>query len=62
MDVNAGRIISDNASLDDIGKEIINTIEQVCSGQPCAAERLGHREFVLTYKAFDYSASRGCDA
>lgn len=62
MDVNAGRIISENASLEDVADDILATIERVCSGQPCAAERLGHQEFVLTYKAFDYEKKAVCSS
>lgn len=55
MDVNAGRIISEGASLDDVATEILDCIAAVSNGELCSAERLGHKEFVLTYKAFDYA-------
>ncbi|CDK50610.1 UxaA family hydrolase [Escherichia coli] len=62
MDVNAGRVISEGATLDDIADDIMQVIEHVANGQYCAAERLEHQEFVLTYKAFDYSKSAVCRA
>lgn len=55
MDVNAGRIISEGASLDDVATEILDCIAATSNGELCSAERLGHKEFVLTYKAFDYT-------
>lgn len=54
MDINAGRIISEGASLDDIADEIIAAIAGVASGEMSKAEKLGHVEFVLTYKDFKY--------
>lgn len=62
MDVNAGRVISEGATLGDIADDIMQVIENVANGQHCAAERLEHQEFVLTYKAFDYSKSAVCRA
>ena len=62
MDVNAGRVISEGATLDDIADDIMQVIEHVANGQYCAAERLEHQEFDLTYKAFDYSKSAVCRA
>jgi altronate hydrolase len=52
MDVDAGRILSGAASLDDVGAEIVAMVGAVASGRPTASELLGHREFVLTYKSF----------
>lgn len=54
MDINAGRIISEGASLDDVAQEIVTTIEQVAAGGATKAELSGHYEFVLTYKSFDF--------
>ena len=53
MDVNAGKIISGTASVDDIGKEIYEQIINVAEGSMTKSEALGHKEFVLTYKTFD---------
>lgn len=55
MDVNAGRIISDGASLDDVAAEIVGLIEDVASGKHTKSEALGHVEFVLTYKDFYFN-------
>ena len=54
MDINAGRIISEGASLDDVANDIIDSIRHAASGGLTKAEKLGHVEFVLTYKDFDY--------
>ncbi|WP_413726756.1 UxaA family hydrolase [Sodalis sp. RH16] len=59
MDVNAGRIISEGASLDDVAQDILHCIRAVAGQELSCSERLGHSEFVLTYKAFDYEKS-GC--
>jgi altronate hydrolase len=53
MDINAGRILEGAATLDEVGTEIVDTIMAVAGGQPSVSEALGHREFILTYKAFD---------
>lgn len=55
MDVNAGRIISDGATLSDISSEIISTIKGLGEGRRSKSEALGHREFHLGYKYFDES-------
>ena len=53
MDVNAGRILRLEASVDDVGKEIYGTVLKVASGVQTCSESLGHQEFVLTYKSFE---------
>ena len=52
MDVNAGRIVEDGSSLDEVGNEIVDVIARVAEGAQTASEALGHQEFVLTYKTF----------
>lgn len=52
MDINAGRIISEGATLEEIANELLNCIEQVADGQMTRSEVLGHREFFLGYKEF----------
>ena len=53
MDVNAGRIITGEATLDDVGREIYNLLVRVAGGEPTKSEALGHAEFILTYKSFE---------
>lgn len=53
MDVNAGRIITGAAGLDEVGDEIFELVGQVASGQKTKSEALGHAEFILTYKTFE---------
>lgn len=53
MDVNAGRIISEGASVDDVGREIFDMALRVADGDVTKSEELGHTEFILTYKSFD---------
>lgn len=53
MDVNAGRILTGEATLDEVGDEIVALIEAAASGQQTKSEELGHQEFILTYKSFE---------
>jgi len=53
MDINAGRILQGQATLEEVGREIFDRVLQVAAGMPTASERLGHQEFILTYKWFE---------
>jgi altronate dehydratase large subunit len=53
MDINAGRIISGEATLDQIGTEIYDRVLEIAAGRPTKSEALGHAEFILTYKSFE---------
>ena len=53
MDINAGKILRLEASVDDVGEEIYRKVLDVASGQQSCSESLGHQEFVLTYKSFE---------
>jgi altronate hydrolase len=53
LDVNAGRILEGQATLDELGREIFEFLQTVAAGRPTASERLGHQEFLLTYKSFE---------
>ncbi len=53
MDVNAGRILEGEATLDEVGEEIYHGVLAAASGERTVSEALGHREFILTYKAFE---------
>lgn len=61
MDINAGKIISEGASLEDIGKEITALIEEVIEGKNTKSEMLSHHEFSLGYKYFIYG-KKNCEA
>ena len=52
MDVDAGRILEGRGNLMSLGDEIYDLVLRVASGEQPASERLGHREFILTHKAF----------
>jgi len=45
MDINAGRIADGEASVEEIGREIFDTLLRVASGERTRAEELGHHEF-----------------
>jgi altronate hydrolase len=51
MDVDAGRILEGRASVAQVSEELLDVIRATAAGEPTASERLGHREFVLTYKS-----------
>lgn len=53
MDVNAGRIIAEGASVDEVGQEIYDLVLQVAAGRETSSEAMGHAEFILTYKSFE---------
>jgi len=53
MDVDAGRILEGRATLDEVGREIHDRLLDVAAGEVTVSERLGHQEFILTYKAFE---------
>jgi altronate hydrolase len=53
MDVNAGKILRLEASVDEVGEEIYKKVLEVASGTQSCSECLGHQEFVLTYKSFE---------
>jgi len=53
MDINAGKILQLEASVDEVGEEIYDKVLDVASGTQSCSESLGHQEFVLTYKAFE---------
>lgn len=53
MDVNAGRIIEGSATISEIGDEIHDLALRIANGEQSKSERLGHAEFILTYKSFE---------
>jgi altronate dehydratase large subunit len=53
MDVDAGRILEGRATLDELGREIFDLVLRTAAGEPTCSERLGHQEFILTYKSFE---------
>lgn len=59
MDINAGRILNGEATLAEVGQEIYDGVLRTAAGEPTASERLGHQEFVLTYKT-SAPAGPGC--
>lgn len=52
MDVNAGRVLT-GTPLSEVGAEIFDLTIAVAAGQQTASEKLGHSEFILTYKSFE---------
>jgi altronate hydrolase len=53
MDVDAGRILEGRGTLQEVGQEIFDAVRDVANGAASKSEELGHREFILTYKAFE---------
>ena len=46
MDINAGTIAEGNQSVEEVGREIFDTVLRVASGEITCSERMGHKEFV----------------
>ncbi|MFF2251784.1 hypothetical protein [Streptomyces sp. NPDC058142] len=55
MDIDPGRILAGEASLDEVGDEIVEVIARTVHGEPTKSEALGHQEFQLGYKSFEPS-------
>jgi altronate hydrolase len=53
MDVNAGRILRGEETIEGVGQEIFERIIAIGAGERSCSEELGHQEFVLGYKTFD---------
>jgi altronate hydrolase len=53
MDVNAGSIIEGRSTVTEVGETILDQVISVASGNMSKSEQLGHKEFILTYKAFN---------
>ena len=51
--MDAGRILENRGTLDEVGDEIYDLVCRVANAQPTASETLGHQEFVLGYKHFE---------
>ena len=59
MDINAGRVLTGEASLAEVGADIVALVARVANGEASRSEDLGHQEFILTYKSFD-ALGPGC--
>jgi len=53
MDIDAGRILTGEASLDQVGGEIYDRVLRAAQGERTCSEAMGHQEFILTYKSFE---------
>jgi len=53
MDVDAGRILTGDGGLDEVGAEIRDLVLALGEGKRTKSEELGHQEFILTYKSFE---------
>lgn len=60
MDINASKIITEGAGLDDMGGEVVSLIKEVIAGKPTQSEKLGHQEFSLGYKYFE-NGKKNCE-
>ena len=53
MDINAGKVITGNATIAQVGDEIFDLVAQVAAGKQTKSEELGHQECIITYKRFE---------
>ena len=54
IDINGGKVILGECSLDEIGNEIFEKIISVANGEPTKAEKLGHKEFGIYRIGFTF--------
>jgi altronate hydrolase len=52
MDINAGAIVTEGLTFEDIRQQLLTLIQHTASGQLTKSEILGHREYSLGYKSF----------
>jgi altronate dehydratase large subunit len=57
MDVNAGRIMTGESTIAEVGREIFELILRVAAGDSTKSEALGHREYFIPYKVQDLCAN-----
>ena len=57
MDINAGRIMTGEAGIAEVGREILDCIVDVAAGKPSKSEALGHREYCVPYKVQELCAN-----
>lgn len=53
VDFNAGRLLTGEKTLDELGDELLTLTVDVACGTPTKPERLGHREYFIMYKHQD---------
>jgi altronate hydrolase len=53
IDFNAGRLLSGERTLDELGDELLELVVDVAGGALTKPEQLGHREYFITYKHQD---------
>ncbi|GAB4131026.1 UxaA family hydrolase [Thermopirellula anaerolimosa] len=53
MDINAGEILLGKSDVPAMGRRIFDYLIEVAAGKSTVSERLGHQEFILTYKTFE---------
>ncbi len=53
IDFDAGRLLTGERNLDELGDELLELVVEVASGALTKPERLGHREYFITYKHQD---------
>lgn len=53
MDINAGKILTNEASTEEVAQEIFDKVMFIMGGGKSCSEQLGHQEFSLGYKSFE---------
>jgi altronate hydrolase len=63
IDFDAGRLLSGERTMDELAEELLELVVGVAGGVLTKPERLGHREYFITYKHQDTPALEvGCRA
>lgn len=53
IDFDASRLLSGDRTLDELGEELMGLVAEIARGSETKPERLGHREYFITYKHQD---------
>lgn len=58
MDVNAGRIMTSESTIAEVGREIFDLLLRVAAGERTKSETLGHRGYFIPYTTQDLCVNR----
>lgn len=60
MDFNAGKVLNGECTLEELTDNLLRLIAKTCSGELSKGEKLGHKEYYISYKYQDENRKRPC--
>ncbi|QZY57542.1 UxaA family hydrolase [Crassaminicella profunda] len=60
MDFDAGRVLSGECSLEELTEDLLGYVAKICSGEFSKGEKLGHKEYYISYKYQDENRKMKC--